>query len=398
MVSSVTRRGFTRGGLALGLAASTLARPAIAANEPIRVGWLAALTGPNSSPGIGFDRGVHYAVDTINAAGGVNGRKIELITRDTQGDPTKAVNAVQEMISREHVHAVWGPTNSGEALATTPIMARAVIPNMLPDFVDRLIDPVKYPNAFRMAPSNSQIDIAVDDYCLGILKLKKVAVIGDTTGYGTTTAASSAEGLTKRGADVVYHGTIDAAQPDVTPELLRMRNAGAEAVVVWSDSAGLAARLMNARGSMSWDVPLVGHPAMGSGQVGPLLSKPEYWKKVYILGFRNCSYGPDGKLPAHVQQFVDSVQGKITLSDTMLWWVTDAVDVINLIAKGVKESGGTSAAGIIGYWNTLKDYPGLFGTYTFSKTQHNGLPQSDLVMSDANSQHDGTYRLAPGYG
>ena len=88
------------------------------------------MTGPSSAPAIGFNRGVLYAAETINAAGGVKGRKIEVITRDTQGDPTKAVNATQEMISALKVHAIWGPTNSGESLAVTPIMARAKLPRL----------------------------------------------------------------------------------------------------------------------------------------------------------------------------------------------------------------------------------------------------------------------------
>src|SRR4051794_15810744 len=97
----IKRRGLTLGGAGLATAAGFgLAKPAIAQGEPIRIGWLAALTGPSSAPGIGFDRGVRHAVDAINAAGGVKGRRIEVIVRDTQGDPTKAVNAAQEMISR----------------------------------------------------------------------------------------------------------------------------------------------------------------------------------------------------------------------------------------------------------------------------------------------------------
>ena len=124
-------------------------RLALAQAEPIRIGWLAALTGPSSAPAIGFNRGVVFAAEAINAAGGVKGRKIEIITRDTQGDPTKAVNATQEMISQLKVHAIWGPTNSGESLAVTPIMARAKMPNIHPCVVDSLIDPQKFPNAFR---------------------------------------------------------------------------------------------------------------------------------------------------------------------------------------------------------------------------------------------------------
>jgi branched-chain amino acid transport system substrate-binding protein len=394
-----TRRGLTFGGASLAAAAGFgLARPAIAQGDPIRIGWLAALTGPSSAPAIGFDRGVHHAVDAINAAGGVRGRKLELIVRDTQGDPTKAVNAAQEMISRARVHAIWGPTNSGESLATTPIMARARMPDIHPCFVDSLIDTTKYPNAFRMAPSNSQIDDAVSGYGVDVMKLKRFAVIGDTTGYGTTTVNSSSAAFAKRGAEVVYKATIDATQPDVTPDMLRMRNGGAEAIAVWSVSPGLISRLMNTRANMGWDVAFIGHPAMGSGEVGNLIAKPENWQKTYILGFKNCSFGADDRLPAHVQEFVDRVRGKITLEDTTLWWVLAGVDAINLIARAVQEGGNTEAASIIGYWNTVRNYPGLFASYSWSPTDHNGLPLSDLVMSEANTQRLGAYKLAPGYG
>ena len=396
---TTTRRGLMVGGAGFAAASGFgLGRPAIAQGEPLRIGWLAALTGPSSAPAIGFDRGVRYAVDALNAAGGVGGRKLELVVRDTQGDPTKAVNAAQEMISRARVHAIWGPTNSGESLATTPIMARAKMPDIHPCFVDSLIDPAKYPNAFRMAPSNSQIDDAVSGYGVDIMKLKRFAVVGDTTGYGTTTVGSSAAAFAKRGAEVVYKATIDATQPDLTPDMLRMKNAGAEAIAVWTVSPGLISRLMNVRANLGWDVAFIGHPAMGSGEVGKLVAKPENWGKTYILGFKNCSYRPDGKLPAHVQDFVDRTRGKIELEDTTLWWVLSGVDAINLIAGAVKETGSSDPAAIIGHWNAVKDYPGLFASYTWSKDEHNGLPQGDLVMSEANTQKLGAYRLAPGYG
>jgi len=85
---------------------------------PLKIGWLAAPTGPNSTPGIGQDRGIRYAAEQINKAGGIMGRKIEIVSRDTQGDPTKAVNAALEMINNDKVEFTIGPTNSGEGLAT----------------------------------------------------------------------------------------------------------------------------------------------------------------------------------------------------------------------------------------------------------------------------------------
>ena len=363
----------TRREFAIGTAASAAASafsfpcPAIAQTEPIRIGWLAALTGASSAPAIGFDRGVRYAAETINAAGGVKGRKIEVITRDTQGDPTKAVNATQEMISQLKVHAVWGPTNSGKSLAITPIMARAKMPNIHPCVIDSLIDPEKFPNAFRTSPSNTQWNDAVRTYCIKVLKVKKVAVIADTTGYGVAAAKYSTEALKKDGADVVYVANIDATQPDMTPDMLRAKNAGAEAIVVWSTSTGMDARMFNTRATMGWDVPFVGHPSMSSGDIKGLLEKPANWEKVYAVGYRSCSYDANGKLPPRNEEFVAQLKGKVELSDTLLWWVAGGVDAINLIAKAV-ENGSTSPDDIIKYWNGVKKFPGYFGDYTWSPT------------------------------
>ena len=393
---AISRRQVLLGGAgALGAMAS-LPRPALAQSEPIRIGWLAAMTGPSSAPAIGFDRGVHFAADEINAAGGVNGRKIEIITRDTQGDPTKAVNATQEMISQLKVDGVWGPTNSGESLAVTPIMARAKMPNLHPCVIDSLIDPVKFPNAFRLAPSNTQWDDAVRNYCLNILKVKKVAVIGDTTGYGVTAANASVAGFKKDGADVVYQANIDATQPDMAPDMLRAKNAGAEVIVSWSTSTGMDARLFNTRATMGWDVPFVGHPSMSSGEIGKLVAKPADWDDVYAVGYKSCSYDAAGKLPAHSQELIDKMRGKVELSDTLLWWVAGGYDAITLFGKAIGAN-GTDSQGIISYLNGLDKYPGYFGTYTYTETQHNGYPTSEVVMSAASTARNGTFALAPGY-
>ena len=392
-----TRREFTIGSAtAAGAAAFSYPRPAISQAEPIRLGWLAAMTGPSSAPAVGFNRGVVYAANAINTAGGIKGRTIDVLTRDTQGDPTKAVNATQEMISALKVHAIWGPTNSGESLAVTPIMARAKMPNIHPCVVDSLIDATKFPNAFRLAPSNTQWDDAVRGYCLKILKVKKVAVIGDTTGYGVAALNASVAGLKKDGAEVVYQANIDATQPDMTPDMLRARNAGTEAIVVWSTSTGMDARLFNTRAAIGWDVPFVGHPSMSSGEIGNLVEKKANWEKVYAIGYRSCSYDDTGKLPARNQELVERLKGKVNLSDTLLWWVAGGIDAVNLVAKAV-ENGSSSSEDIIKYWNSLKKYPGYFGDYTFSSTEHNGYPTEDVVMSAASTAKDGTFKFAPGY-
>src|SRR5580700_6591201 len=334
---SITRRKVLAGS-AVGAAslASGLAAPAIAANEPIKIGYLPALTGPSSSTGIGINRGTVLAVDEINAAGGIDGRKIELIVRDTQSDPTKAVNAVAELTQRQKVGLIWGPVNSGEALAATPLIARDKVPMLHPCWVDQLIDVKKYPMAFRNAPTNQQIGGAANQYVMDVLKLKKVAVVSDTTGYGTASVEAYVPMLTAKGAEVVFSGNIDAANPDLKPDMLRMRSAGAEVIMPWSVNAGFLARILNTRGAMGWDVPVVGQTTLGSGQTKALLEKPDYWDKVYSNNFRQVCYA-GGKLPPRAAEFVDRLKkAKVEFGDTLLWWVALGWDGGQMIANVLK--------------------------------------------------------------
>jgi branched-chain amino acid transport system substrate-binding protein len=67
------------------------------------------------------------------------------------------------------------------------------------------------------------------------------------------------------------------------------------------------------------------------------------------------------------------------------------------VAEAVEATGSSAPDAIIGYWNSLRAYPGIFGTYTWTPEQHNGYPTSEVVMSQANSQKDGAFKLAPGY-
>src|ERR1043165_4898164 len=153
------------------MAAAGIAKPAIAQKDPILIGYLPALTGPSSSTGIGINRGVQMAGDEINKAGGVGGRQLELISRDTQSDPTKAVNGAAELTRGHKVSAVFGPVNSGEALAVVSLLARANVPQLHPCWVDSLAAPKKYPMCFRNGPTNQQIGGAANRYVVEVLKI-----------------------------------------------------------------------------------------------------------------------------------------------------------------------------------------------------------------------------------
>jgi branched-chain amino acid transport system substrate-binding protein len=375
---------------------SSLAAPAIADTDPIRIGYLPALTGPSSSTGIGINRGTELAVNEINAAGGINGRRIELVVRDTQSDPTKAVNAVAELTQRLKSSIIWGPLNSGEALAATPQIARSRVPMLHPCWVDELIDVKKYPMAFRNAPTNTQVGGAANHYVVDVLKLKRVAVISDTTGYGTSSVNTYVPMLRAKGAEVVYTNNIEASNPDLMPDMLRMRSAGAQAIMPWSVNAGFLSRILNARGVMGWDVPVVGQTTLGSGQTRALLEKPEYWSKVYSNNFRNCCYA-NGKLLPQSQEFVERLKrANIELGDTLLWWVAVGRDGARMMADAFRTA-GTKAEDIVAYWNTVTRWPGIYGTISWTPEQHNGFPDEEVVMCEVNSLRDGAFNLAPGY-
>ena len=375
---------------------SGLAAPAIAQSEPIRIGYLPALTGPSSSTGIGINRGVQLGVEEINNSGGIKGRKIELVTRDTQSDPTKAVNAVAELTQRQKVSTIFGPVNSGEALAATPLIARDKVPMLHPCWVDELIDVKKYPMAYRIAPTNTQIGKGANNYVVNVLKLKKVAVISDTTGYGTASANTYVPMLKAIGADVVYINNVDAANPDLKPELLRMQSAGAEVVMPWSVNAGFLSRICNTRGAMNWDVPIVGQTTLGSGQTKALLEKPEYWNKVYSNNFRQVCY-INGKLLPKAEEFVERLKkAKVEFSDTLLWWVAVGWDSALVMGETFKAV-GIKNDDIVAYMNKIKDRVGIYGTVTWTPEQHNGFPDNEVVMCEVNSLKDGAFNVAPGY-
>jgi branched-chain amino acid transport system substrate-binding protein len=393
---SLTRRQALKSAGAV-VVAGSIAKPAIAAKDPIPVGYLPALTGPSSSTGIGINRGIQLAVKELNDAGGIDGRQIELITRDTQSDPTKAVNGAAELTRGQNVSVVFGPVNSGESLAVVPLLARTNTPQVHPCWVDSLTDAQKYPMCFRNAPTNQQIGGAANRYVVDVLKHKKVAVISDTTGYGTASVNAYVPMLKARGADVVYQGNIDAANPDLMPELLRMQSAGAEAIMPWSVNAGFLSRIINTRGQMGWDVPIVGQTTLGSGQTRDLLEKPEYWAKVYPNNFRPVCYVAGGKLSERTSAFVDRLKSaKIDMGDTLLWWIALGYDSPRMISEAMKAV-GTEPQAIVGYLNKLKGFPGVYGDISFTPELHNGYPDDEVVMVEANSLKDGAFNLAPGY-
>ena len=367
------------------------------AAETIKIGWLSSLTGALSSAAIAENQGVQLAVEEINKSGGILGRQIELLTRDTAGDPTKAVNFAQQLAFSDKVHFVIGPVNSGEGLAAVPILARAGVPNLVIGAIDELIDPVKYPRAFRVINTNRQWISTANDYAIKVLKKSKVAVIADTSGYGTASSKTAIELLEKAGIKPVYTVLVDNNKTDLTDEMNKARAAGADVVMPWTAATGMLGRLLNARGEIGWNVPVVGHPAIMAAQIRQLLNKPEYWQNAYAAGYLSTTYGSDGKLPERTQQLVDKIRPKLGGGeiDVLFWWVAMGYDTVKIIEHAIKTAGSTDAATLQKVLENTRDYRGVYATYTWTATERNGFPDSNMAVNPANTFKDGSFRLAP---
>jgi branched-chain amino acid transport system substrate-binding protein len=367
------------------------------AQSAIRIGWLSSLTGPLSSAAIAENQGVQFAVEEINAAGGINGRKLELVTRDTSGEPTKAVNLAKQLAFVDKVDFIIGPVNSGESLATVPIVAKAGIPNLIIGTIDELVDAQRFPLAFRAINTNKQWIEAANDYALNVLKKKKIAIIGDTSGYGTAASKVAQELLQKGGVTPVYVVLVDPNKTDLTDELNKAKAAGAEVIMPWSAATGLLARLFNTRGDMGWIVPIVGHPAMMAPPVRPLLNKPDYWKNAFAAGYTSTTYDAKGKLPPRTQALMEKIRPKLGKGeiDFMFWWIALGYDTVKIVEHAVKTAGSTDAAAIGKALENTKDFPGVYATYTWTKDNRNGYPDHAIVMNVGGSFKDGSFMAAP---
>lgn len=365
------------------------------AQETVKIGWLSSLTGPLSSAAIAENQGVVFAVDEMNKAGGILGRKVELLTRDTAGDPVKAVNLAQQLVFADKVQFIIGPVNSGEALATVPSLARAGVPNIIIGSLDELVIPAKYPLAFRTINTNTQWISSANAYAVDTLKRRKVAIIGDTSGYGTSSAKSAAALLTKMGIAPVYSVLVDANKTDLMDEMTKARDAGADVVMPWSAATGLCARILNTRGDMGWDVPVVGHPALMALPIKALLNKPSYWDNTFAAGYVSTTY-VDGRLPPRTQALMDAVKpslgGEINFT---FWWVALGYDSMKVIAYAATKANSLEPQKIKSVLEQTSDYAGVYGTYHWSPTEHNGFPDSGMAMNAAATFKEGSYQAAP---
>ncbi len=216
-----------------------LASASFASEAPIKIGAMYALTGANAAIGTNILRGIDFAVKMINEKGGVNGRMLEVVRGDTEGDAAKARSVAEKLVTQDHVDALLGCHQS----TLTNIAAQVCDANEIPmvtaiSTVDNLSEN-GYEYFFRMCPMNSLYVRGMFDYLKDISKVtgkevKKIAIFADNSNIGQEIIRCSEIFAPEYGMEIVAKVEYQGGQPDMSSEVLALRNANADAVIAES--------------------------------------------------------------------------------------------------------------------------------------------------------------------
>jgi branched-chain amino acid transport system substrate-binding protein len=228
MAWTLSRRGFLVG---TGLAALPWS-PAIAESEPARIGLLTVKTGPLAQGGIQMEQGLTLFLKDRNNT--LAGRKVELISADTGGNPAGAKTKAQELVERNKVDFIVGPLAAFELLAITDYIAEAKVPMLSLAAADDMTQRKPNPWFLRSSATSSQCNHPLGDYAAKELKLKAVAEIAEDFAYGYEQAGGFQRVFEDAGGKVVQKLWPPLATADYTPYLAQI--AGVDGV--WNGFAG----------------------------------------------------------------------------------------------------------------------------------------------------------------
>ena len=268
------QRGFhagSRAAIARAMAAMSVAfvfATDAAAADPIKIAVSGPFTGGSSAMGVSMRDGVRLAVDEINKGGGVLGRQIVAIERDDEAKNERGVQIAEEMINKERVVAVVGYVNTGVALASQRFYQEAKIPVMNNVATGTVIthqfdaEPDNY--VFRNAANDGIQAPMIVDEAIARRGFRKVAIFADSTNYGQLGRDGLEKALKAKGVVPVAIEKFNIKDVDMTPQLLKAREAGAEALLTYGIGPELA-QIANGMTKIDWKVPMIGSWSLSMG-------------------------------------------------------------------------------------------------------------------------------------
>jgi branched-chain amino acid transport system substrate-binding protein len=355
-------------GVALGLSMSAMAA------EPIKIGVSGPFTGGSAPMGVSMRDGVRLAVAEINAKGGVMGRHLQVVERDDEAKPERGVQIAQELINKEHVAATVGYINTGVALASQRFYQQAKIPVMNNVATGSIVT-----KQFASQPENYVFRNSANDTIQSTMiaeeairrGFKKPAILADSTNYGQLGREDLEKVLAAKSVKPVAVEKYNIGDVDMTSQLLRAKQAGADAVLTYGIGPELA-QIANGMQKLGWKVPIIGSwtlamanfidnaGANGNGTRMPqtFIQNPDTPKrKAFIDAYVKAYNPPGGRMPSAVS----AAQG---------------YDSIYLLAAAIQQAGSTDGPKIAAALEELKTpIEGVVTTYNkpYSKTDHEAI-------------------------
>ena len=386
-VHSRRRRFILIAGAAASIALAGLAAipGSLSAQEPIKIGHVAALSGGSAQSGEAITRGLSLAIEEINASGGIlGGRKIELLQRDDESVPPKGVVAARELISKEKVVAIFGGIDSPVALATVPIVNKEKVPYIAvwaagtgitrngaePNFV------------FRVSAVDVLVDVKLLDYANKKFGSTKPGLLLVNNPWGASNETGLFEAAkTNAGLHIVGVEKFENADVDMTAQLTRLKEKGADTVIIVGNAAP-GAQLMKSRERMGWTVPIVSHWGISGGRF-PELAGPTAGDAHFVQTY--SFFGKQGTVGERVLAALKKKYPQIKGPEDIFSPVgtANAYDAMHLLVQAIAQAGSTDGDKIRDALENLSGkYEGLIKTYDhpFSKTEHDALGPGDYIM------------------
>jgi len=348
---------------------------AASAAVPIKIGALFAVTGPAPFPGDPGRTPPKRVVRRINKAGGVKGRKLELVTYDTAGDATKAVQLATKLIKDDKVVAIIGPSTTGETMAVIPVAEKEQIPLISCSAGSKITDPVKK-WIFKTAQNDALAVGKIFEY-LQKHKQNKVAILTVSDGFGSSGREQLKAQAAKFGITLVSDDTYGPKDTDMTAQLTKIRGSQAQALIVWGTNPGPAVIAKNAK-QLGLKLPLYMSHGVSSkkfidlaGDAAEGIRLPS--GKVLVADVLPNSDSQKKSLMAFVKDYQNHYKAEGDHFGGHAW---DAV----MLLKGSIERGGDTAAAIRDQLEKTSGFSGIGGTFTYTPQDHAGLGKDAFIL------------------
>jgi len=343
----------------------------MAVAKELLIGNMQDISGPTSVWGNAVTRGAEIAIEKINAAGGIDGAMLKLVTMDTKANVQEAIKGYNSLVS-SGVVAVVGPPVSNIGLALGPIANKAGVP-VVGSFIDPRVtvgeDGKPHAAMFLMQPSSIQYSEIMASYTIDVLGLKKVGVFYDqSNAFAVSLMKPYVDYIKAAGGEIVSEQVYTKGDKDFKTQLLKIKDAGADCLYFpnYIQDAVLA---MNQRKQVGLDVPVIGGldfaPPFAS-----LVNDPEATNDIYLAN----NFSETEPQLKEVWEIYKTKYGEDPVNKVFLGY-----DKVLLIREAMKLGGGTSAAQVMAGLSQVKDLQGTTGVLTISPGTHQPVGLS-MVM------------------